>query len=167
MVAPSNKPEGQRPSDELGPRLRDAVERVLDDSVPEELMRRTLDRVKQQRPTVARVSKRPIRLDLVIAVATAASLAGVALWMTSEPRGKDSAEVAEAPTFDRSMEVPSESVDESSPRPTMWAYHQILRERPASLEDLLDAHAARLGHADPESLRRGISLYNEGATTEI
>ena len=166
MVAPTNKPEGQRPSDELGPRHRDAVERVLDDPMPEELMRRTLDRVRQQRPTVARVSKRPIRLDLVIAVATAASLAGVALWMTFELRSKGSAEVAESPTIDQSMEALPESVDEFSPTPTMWAYHQILREYPASLDDLLDAHATRLGHADPESLRMGISLYNEGATTE-
>jgi hypothetical protein len=166
MVAPSNKTEGQRPSDELGPRLRDAVERVIDDPVPDELMRRTLDRVRQQPPTVARVSKRPIRLDLVIAVATAASLAGVALWMTSELRSKGPAEIAEAPTIDQSMEARPESVDESSPTPTMWAYHQILREDPESLDDLLEAHAGRLGNADPESLRMGVSLSNEGATSK-
>ena len=166
MVAPSNKPEDRRPSDELGPRLRDDVERVLDEPVPEELMRRTVDRVRQQRPTVARISKRPIRRNLVIALAVAASLAAMALWMTSEPPSNGSAEVVEALTPDSSIEVPPESVDESSPTPTMWAYHQVLWEDLESLDDVLDAHATRLGNADPESLRMGISLYNEGATTE-
>ena len=166
MVAPSNEPKDGRPSDELGPRLRDDVEKVLDDPVPEELMRRTLDRVRQQRPTVARISKRPIRRNLAIAMAVAASLAAMALWMTSEPRNNGTAEVAETPTSDPSMEVPSESVDESSQAPTMWAYHQVLREDLESLDNVLDVHASRLGNADPESLRMGISLYNEGATTE-
>ena len=50
--------------------------------------------------------------------------------------------------------------------PSMWAYLQVLREDPESLDDLLEAHADRLGNADPESLRMGISLANEGATTE-
>ena len=166
MVAPSNKPESQRPSDELGPRLRDDVERVLDDPVPEELMRRTLDRVRHQRPTVTRVSKWSIRQNLVIAVAAAVSLAAVALWMTSEPHTDGSGEVAKAPTDGQTTEATPESFEESIPMPSMWAYHQILREAPESLDDLLEAHADRLGNADPESLRMGISLANEGVTTE-
>jgi hypothetical protein len=137
------------------------VERILDDPVPEALMRRTLDQVKQQRPTVARTSKRPIERILLIAVTLAACVFGVALWMKFEPRGNDPAEIAEEPTLPRSTEVASESAVEWSSRPTMWAYNQAFRENPESLDDLLDAHAARLGNTDPESLRMGISLlYN-------
>ena len=129
-------------------------------------MRRTLDRVRQQRPTVERISIRPIRRNLLIAMAAAASLAGVALWVTSDWRSEGAAEVGESPPFGRSTEAPPELAGESNPMPTMWAYLEVLREDPESLDDLLEAHASRLGNADPESLRMGMSLNNRVPTTE-
>ncbi len=167
MSTPSNNPEERRPSDELGPQLRNDVEKVLDEPVPKELMRHTLDRVRQQRPPVQRISNRSNRSKLVIAMAAmaaAASLAGVAFWMTTGWRSDSSGRLVEAPPSGRSTEDAPKSIDEFGSRPTMWAYLEVLREDPESLDDLLDAHASRLGNADPASLRMGIPFSSEGPT---
>ena len=158
MATPTNHPKGKHPIDDLGPRLREAVERILGDRAPEGLMEQTIDRLRQRRPSARRVSRR--RLVGVVALAAAASIAGLLLVWQLLGRGNGREQWAREPEPPRPIEAPrepdrtpKEPAQPLEPLPTLWAYHQAARQAPEKLERLLDYHADQLAVADPASLR--------------
>ena len=112
MITPQMPDRNQdRLTEELSPRLREAVERVLDDAPSGELVRRSLDRVRRGRPTPAKH-----RLGLWFALAAAACIAGIVLLgQFRGDGGNRDIEIVKEPT--PSLEVlPTESSTSQSVR---------------------------------------------------
>ena len=144
-----------RPAEDLSPRLREAVERVLGAHPPEELMRHSIEQARRRRPPVRRPARR--RVAVLVALAAAASMAGVLVWLQFRDRGNAPEQIAEQkPPVPKAVPV-EEAPGAGETLPTLWAYHQAARRAPEALDALLDEHADRLGASDPESLRIGIS----------
>ena len=143
-----------RPTEELSPQLRRAVEGILDDHPPEELMRRSIEQARLRRPPARRL-RRP-RVAALAALA-AAAFAGVLVWLEFRDGGNAQEQIAEEKHPVRQAVPVEEAAGAGETLPTLWAYHQAARRAPEALDALLDAHAERLGASDPESLRIGIS----------
>jgi hypothetical protein len=144
MVAENPGNADQRHTGELGPELRKALEDVLGQSPPEDLMRRTLDGLRQRRPSVARANRR--RHSLLSALAVAVSIA--VLVLVARHRNGGNREVRPDPP----REFVARPVDRL---PTYWAYHRASLDSPEALEKLLDRHASELLVSGSESLRMG------------
>ncbi len=137
-----------RPTDELGNELRRAVEDILGDEPPEDLMRRTLDRVRAQKPTVGRTMKRWFGLAGALAAAAACVAVLALVW---QPRTVERRHPEQGPW----RSIAQAPVDADDRLPTLWAYRQASLDSPEALNAMLDKHAARLLPADPKSLRMG------------
>ena len=145
----------ERPTDELSPQLRRAVQEILDDHLPEDLMHRSIERARLRRPPAQRL-RRP-RVAVLAALAAAASIAGVLVWLEFRDGSSAQEQIAEDKHPVRQAVPVEEGAGAAETLPTWWAYHQAARRAPEALDALLDAHADRLGASDPESLRIGIS----------
>ena len=144
MVSENPQNADRRHTGELGPELRQAVEDVLSQSPPEDLMRRTLDDLRQRRPRVARANRR--RHAVLSALTVAACIA--VLLLVGRHRNGGNREVGPAP--------PQEFVVRPADRlPTFGAYRRASLDSPEALEKLLDEHAAHILASDSESLRIG------------
>lgn len=147
MVANVPDNAGRHPADELGPELRRAVEGVLGDAPPEDLMRRTLDGLRRRRPRAARPNRRR-HLGVAAALAIAASIAVLVLVGPSRDGGGRREQIPPPQQF---------AADRADQLPTLWAYHRASRISPEALEELLDEHAGRILVSDSESVRiRGL-----------
>lgn len=133
MVARIPENADRCPSDELAPELRRAVEEVLGQSPPEDLMRRTLDDLRRPTPRAARPGRR--RRTLIRALAVALCIA--MLVLVGRHRNGGDGQNGPAP--------PGEIVRQPADTlPTLWAYHRASRDSPEALEELLDQHAGQL-----------------------
>jgi hypothetical protein len=132
-----------RPLDELSPDLRQAVERLIQESPPEGLMQRALDRARRQaatepsrRPRPA--DRRPQRLARPWNFATAASIAIVACTLL----------LISLSSF--VLRMPNPKVISQMPAaigqdlPTAWAYHRAIAQSPEAVDSLLAHHARKL-----------------------
>jgi hypothetical protein len=142
MVGRTPEDADQRPIDELGPELRQAVEEVLSQPPPEDLMRRTLDGLRDRRPGIARTNTP--RLLLLGALAAAASIA-VFVWLGQDRHGGDGEQQPAPPQ--------PVAVRPADQLPTLWAYHRASLKSPEALEKLLDQHAARILVSESKPLR--------------
>jgi hypothetical protein len=147
MVARTPDDADHRPLDELGPELRQAVEDVLSQPPPEDLMRQVLDGLRDRRRRGARSSVP--RLALLGVLAAAAGMA-VVVWLGQDRNGAGG-NVGPAPP-------PPVAAQPAEQLPTLWAYHRASLESPEALERLLDEHAAHLLVTESKPLRMGAFL---------
>jgi hypothetical protein len=130
--------------DELGPRLREAVERVRGDAAPEDLAQRALDATRRRLAQHPHRARRRILFWLTPAAAAAVVLA--ALTMYFRAGSPESPPVPSQPLQVVHEDVSAAVADEL---PTAWAYQCAARQSPEALDALLDRHARQLIAADP------------------
>ena len=157
MLADKKGSNGDLPIDDLSPRLREAVQRIVRRPAPEGLMRQTIQRLRELRPAASRVARR--RVAAMVALAAAAGIAGAVLLWQFRDRGNGRPQWAQEPPPRPPIPVAQEreTVTETparwlDPMPTLWAYHQAARQAPEALDALLERHADQLTVEDPESL---------------
>jgi hypothetical protein len=154
MVAEREQNSGRPPLEELSPALRDAVESVLNDPMPEELTGRVLVAARRR---VTRSTRLPTRRITSWAVlATAASIALIALAMHFHAGRTPNGPLVQSPQ----PPVMRKDVPAASPNdlPTAWAYTQAARQSPEALDALLDRHARQSISANPRSSPEQASL---------
>ena len=145
MMAADRSPNADpRPRDDLAPELRRAVQDVLDQSPPEDLMRRTLDGLRRRRPGTVRTNRR--RHPLLSALAVAVCIA--VLVLVGRYRNGGDGQNRPVPPKEITLQ-PTDSL------PTVWAYHRASHDSPEALEKLLDEHAGRLLVTEPKSFSMG------------
>lgn len=147
MVARKPENADRCPSDELAPELRRAVEEVLGQSPPEDLMRRTLDDLRQRRARAARPSRRRRVLIRVLALALSIAM----LVLVGRHRNGGDGQNGPAPPEEIALQ-PTDTL------PTLWAYHRASHNSPEALDELLDQHAGRLLVTESKSFRIGAFL---------
>ncbi len=168
--APKENPG--RPAHRLAPPLDALVEKIAAGEPPEDVVRRSMERVRQAGPTPGdRLSPRPYRrLATAVALAAAAGLACVLLaWWFNGNHGEQ-VEIVEQRSpveIEPSQRTPrdeSEVGEKPATRsPTFWAYHQAARHSPEALETLLDDHAElyTFGRSTSTSLGMFMELNEE------
>jgi hypothetical protein len=137
-MAAEKSDNGRRPPlEELSPELRDAVERVLNDSMPEGLTDRALAAARARIGQSARRTGR--RVGTWVAMATAASIVvmGTALYFHAGRVAENAQITSPAPVVIREQ-VGGDSGDAL---PTFWGYSQIVRRSPEAFEALLEQQA--------------------------
>ena len=135
MVAERAKGKGCLPREELSPRLHDAVQRVLDDRVPDALARRLVRSLHRQVAYYPRESRSRLRsLGVPLTCASVIAIALTALLLTVQTLGQAS--------WLRSGPMPGEGVTIfSDDSPTAWAYSKAARQSPEALYALMDRHS--------------------------
>ena len=160
MNAQTPDRDRENPSEALHGRLREAVQRALDNGPPEELMRGALDRLRREGPPGA-PARRPARRRVAwaIALAAAASVAGLILLRQSYTGGDGQPKIAKdvAPAADAA----TNGVEQP---PTFWTYHLAARRSPEALDALLDEHAKQLGFSEPAFFPFGQSSGSQKET---
>lgn len=163
------EPSDPRILEELSPGLRDAVEQVLRDSMPEDLVRCALERAqcrltpgehhRAESATDRRIrasgynQKRMVFWTLL---ATSASIGLIAIVMHFRASGTDSRHVVSVPLQQVAGSKGPASSDGNVP--TAWAYTQAARQSPEALDALLDLHVTRSFSADRWSCPEQASL---------
>jgi hypothetical protein len=135
--------DNARPLDELSPELRQAVERLLQESPPEALMQRALDLARRQATTEPSrrprpVDRRPQRRARPWSFATAASIAIAACTLVLISL---SSFVLRMPD---SKVIPQMPAAIGQDLPTAWAYHRAIAQSPEAMDSLLARHAREM-----------------------
>jgi hypothetical protein len=146
------------PSNGLDRRLRQAVEKVRHNGVPEDSMRDVLDRLRRQGPPVVQPRK-PIRYRVAwaFALTATASIVIALLLHQFDINGLRQPEIARdtkpspAVTTDNSLE-PHETIEETEQNPTFWTYRQAACRSPEALDVLLDEHSQQTAFVKPTVL---------------
>ena len=141
-------------SEELSPRLREAIGRIVDVPPPKELLDRSLQRA--QRSSAQPVRRRRRQVAVWVALAAAACVSGVAYLGSLDRSGDPTAEIKDDP--DSPSDTPSPDVPRHELRssPTLWAYHRAAQQSPEALAELLDEHADQMATTGPDSFPIGI-----------
>ena len=168
-MAPNEPKEDRgRPVDRLAPPLDALVERIAGEEPPEEVVRRSIQRVRQQSPKLDKgsLSRPNRRLVIAVALATAVSLACVALTSWVSRNGGDQVQIVEEqipvetePPESIPPDSPAVEQHPAAPSPTFWAYHQAAHRSPEALESLLDEHAKTYAFTHPTST--GFEIFVE------
>ncbi len=147
MAARPPENADRRPTEELDGELRQAVENVLSQPPPEDLMRHTLDGLRRPSPRVARATTGRIAR---LAVLAAAATITVCVWLGGNHHGANGPNGSSPP-----RPVAEQAMDRL---PTLWAYHRASLDSPEALDKLLQKHAAHLLVVESEPVRMGASL---------
>ena len=133
MIARRAKGRDRLPQEELSPKLHDAVQRLLDDRVPDALTRRLVRSLHRQVAYYPRKSRSRLRsLSMSLAVASVASVALTILLWTAQSIGHAAGWLWLEPAPGAEIAVLS---DDS---PTAWAYSKAARKSPEALYALMD-----------------------------
>ena len=168
MVRPTPESNEDQPVEDVGPQLREAIDRIVGDLPSKELISRSLERARQSR---ARPAQRMTR-RFVGWVALAAAACAVGIVFTGQLRNVsdddfDVAKDALVPQKPLSTNTPTDDLESSSVNgfktgpetpSTLWAYHLAAQKSPEALEALLDQHANQMVSTPPESYRFGMFI---------
>ena len=146
MVAERAENSGRPPLEELSPGLRDAVECVLSDPMPEELTSRALEAARHRVTRDTRKARRRITSGALLATAVSIALIALAVHFQTGRTRDGQAVVSPRPPVIREEILPASAKD----LPTAWAYTQAARQSPEALDALLDRHARQSISADPQ-----------------
>jgi hypothetical protein len=159
------------PADDLGPALRRAVDGILRDPPPDDVMSRALAaarRVGRHDPEteVAALRRPPRVVWRVLAVAASIGiLAGVAWWRWG---GSSDRQMANRPPPVGSDHVRPAVEGPEMPRgerqPSLWAYRQAAWQSAEAFDAALDRDARCLLRPDPQPAEAGVSLESTRQT---
>jgi hypothetical protein len=135
--------DNARPLDELTPELRQAVERLVQKSLPEELMQRALDRARRQTMTEPNrrprpVDRRRVRWARPWSFANTASIAIAACTLVLISLSSFVLRMPDAKVIPRMPAAIGQDL------PTAWAYHRAIAQSPEAMDSLLSRHAREL-----------------------
>ena len=143
---------GRHPRDELCPELRRAVEGIVQEPPPEDLMLRALERARRQVAMHAEgelgpPGRRRVRRAVFWSLVAAASLGVVVLNWLNRPSASF------PPHQPTPVALPQRQMTIAPDLPTAWAYHEVLGQSPEALELMLDRHARQTLRPEPQSFQ--------------
>ena len=139
MVAARAENSGRPPWDELSPAVREAVRRLLNDAVPDELIGHAVVAVRRQVERYPRKSRR--RIVFWIRPAMAASIVFIAISACFGLNRAYDGRSGRSPVLPTTCEEVAAAFSDNSA--TVWAYSKAARQSPEALEALLDYRARR------------------------